>query len=199
MAYAGNEVKSGVLITLTIALLLFLTFRVGNFTRGKTELWEIQFGYIGGLKKNAPVFYAGHEVGRVEKIEAVRGKEKPIVVTVRIPDEIELHEDSRAYIDTLGLMGEKFVELAPGSNDAPVLNKGTEISAEDPVEMYLLIEKMDRLSGRMDEMAANLEPLFSSHGKDFSEIVMNFKETSVNLRDMTRELKLHPWKLLKKK
>lgn len=199
MAYAYEEVKSGVLVTVTIALLLLLTFRVGDFSKEKTEAWKIQFGYVGGLKKNAPVYFAGHEVGKVEQIKTLRGEEKPILVTIRVPDSLELREDSHAFIDTLGLMGEKFVELTPGSSGSPILSQGSTIPSIDPVRMYLLIQKMDGLADRMDKITTDLEPLFENYEGDVSEIVANFRETSVNLRDMTRDLKLHPWKLFKKK
>lgn len=199
MSYSSSEIKSGILVTATLVLLISLTFRVGDFSRGKTTPRKIQFGYISGLKRNAPVHFAGHEVGRVEKIETVPGKEKPILVTVRLPEGLELHEDSQAVIDILGLMGEKFVELMPGSPESPLLKKDAVIPSEDPVRTYLLIQKMDRMADRMDGMAASLEPLFQAHQEDISKIVGNLQETSANLRDMSHELKLHPWKLLRKR
>lgn len=199
MAYSSSEVKSGILITAAIALLIFLTFRVGDFSKGKTVLRKIQFGYVSGLKENAPVHFAGHEVGRVSKIETVPGKEKPILVTLKLPEGVELHEDSRAFIDILGLMGEKFVELTPGSPESPFLNPEAVIPSEDPVRMYLLIQKMDRIADQMDAMSASLEPLFRTHQEDISKIIGNFQETSANLRDMSSELKSHPWKLIRKR
>ena len=205
MAYSSEEVKSGFIVTLALAFLLALTFLVGNWTRGAAETWKIRFTYVSGLKKNAPVYVAGHEVGRVARIEYVRGEEKPILVSVLIPDRIELREDSQAFIDTLGLMGEKFVEIAPGSAASPLLRHGSMIPSTDPVRMYLLIQKMDRLATQMEEMMANLNPLaqqvsgtLRTHQEEISKIISNLHETSAHLRDMTNDLKYRPWRLVRK-
>ncbi|HXV28660.1 MAG TPA: MlaD family protein [bacterium] len=205
MTYSAQEVKAGSLVTLSLLLLLGLTFIVGNFMGGKTQTWQIRFGYISGLKKDAPVYFAGHEVGKVDRIEIVKGEERPVYVTVRITDEVRLRENSEAYVDTLGLMGEKFVELTPGSNSASFLEKGRQIQGTDPIPMYLLVQQMNLLATRMDEMTENLNPMFEQmnsmmkgHDEELAKMIANFHETSANIRDMTHNLKFHPWRLVRK-
>ena len=198
MPYSKEEVKSGMLITATLALLLGLTFTIGNFTRGSTQTCKTRFGYVNSLKKNAPVYYAGHEVGRVLDIAVEVGQEKPIVVSLQIPKGIILREDSHAFVDTMGLMGEKFVELVPGSSGAPALRTDEEIPSTDPVRMYLLMQKMDSLASHMQTMMNTLDPMLHTHEEEISKIITNIHETSANLRDMTQELKFRPWRLVRK-
>ena len=205
MAYSSAEVKAGALITTAFALLLGLTFSIGHFMGGSTQTLQVQFGYISGLKKNAPVYFAGHETGKVDRIEILKANDRPVLVTVRIPADIVLHEDTQSYIDTLGLMGEKFVELTPGSGQSPELKKGVTIQGTDPIPMYMLVQKMNLLAGRMDEMTATLNPMlghvdkmFAGHEQDISDMISNLHATSANIREMTDELKKHPWRLVRK-
>ncbi|MDD5217683.1 MAG: MlaD family protein [Candidatus Omnitrophica bacterium] len=205
MAYSGTEVKSGILITAAIVLLLVLTFIVGDFMTGTTKPYEVRFGYINGLQVDAPVYFSGHEVGKVDKIEIREGEELPVYLKISVRDTIQLREDTEAFIDTLGLMGEKFLELSHGSVDTPVLKPGALITGTDPIPMYLLIQKMNLLADRMDEMTVALNPLvervdtmFAGHEEDIAKIITNFSMISSNLRDMTQDLKHRPWRLVRK-
>ncbi|MDP3919505.1 MAG: MlaD family protein [Candidatus Omnitrophota bacterium] len=205
MAYSTAEVKSGALIIVSFALLLGLTFWVGNFTGGETQSYHIRFGYISGLERNAPVYFGGHEVGKVSSIRIHRGEERPIVVTVSVPLEIEIREGDQAFIDMLGMMGEKIIEIRPSAAATKILSSGGQLEGTDPIPMYRLIQKMDLLADRMDELTTSLNPmmtqlesLLSGHEEEIARMIANFEETSANIRDMTGDLKFRPWRLLRK-
>ena len=205
MAYSAAEVKSGILVSLALGLLLALTFVVGGIQTGHPQTRQIQFGYISGLEKNAPVRYAGHEVGKVQSIEVRSGREKPILLTVTLDSKAELRKDSDAFIDTLGMMGEKFVELSPGSLNAASLGPQDVITGTDPVPMHLLIQKMNLLADRMDGLTESLNPMveqldhmLSGHQEEVGRIIANLDLTSANIRDLTSDLKLRPWRLVRK-
>jgi len=121
MAYSSDEVKSGMLISIALVVLIVLTFVVGNLMSKGGQPVQVEFGYISGLEDNAPVYFAGYEVGKVDKIDVREGLERPVLITIKIADHVRLRQDSQAYIDTLGMMGEKFVELTPGSGAVPLL------------------------------------------------------------------------------
>lgn len=205
MAYSSAETKSGALITVSFALLIGLTFIVGNFSKGPVTEYEIRFGYINGLKKDAPVFFAGNEAGRVNKIEVQRDNARPVLVGILLAQEMIVRQDSDAFIDTLGLMGEKFVEVTPGTPQSPALKAKATLQGTDPIPMYLLIQKANKLADRMDILTASLNPLTErinslsqGHEEDISKIIINMEQTSANLRDMTHDLKFRPWRLLRK-
>ncbi len=88
---------------------------------------------------------------------------------------------------------------------APFLPEGSVIQGTDPIPMYLLVRKMNTLADRMDEMTETLNPLLGNintlvagHKEELGKTLTNFHEISANLRDMTAELKTHPWKLVRK-
>jgi phospholipid/cholesterol/gamma-HCH transport system substrate-binding protein len=164
MKYSSAEVKSGTLIFVSMMLLIVLTFVLGSFMGGESNTWKIRFGYISGLEQNAPVHFAGREVGKVEHIEIQPEKERPIVVTIRVSDSIFLRKDSGAFIDTLGMMGEKIVEISPGTISSPKLRAEEVLEGVDPIPMHLMIRKMNELSDRMDEMTQSIAPMLEDLG-----------------------------------
>jgi len=203
--YSSSEVKSGILVTTALVLLFGLTFIVGRYTSGAKHDYKVRFGYVSGLEVNAPVYYAGHEVGKVGGIEVLSGEEKPILVTVTIRENIRLKTDSNAFIDTLGMMGEKFVELSPGKAKSPVIQSGSVIEGTDPIPMYVLIQKMNLLADRMDELTTSMNPIMETmddvltgNKEEIAKTIANLHETSANVRDMTHDLKFRPWRLVRK-
>lgn len=203
--YSSSEIKSGALITFSLVLLFGLTFVVGRFMTGSTQSYKIRFGYISGLEEDAPVYYAGHEVGKVDRIEVLSGEARPILLTISMQSHIMPRQDSDAFVDTLGMMGEKFVEITAGSPELPAVLPASVIEGTDPIPMYLLIQKMNLLADRMDEMTTSLNPmveriddLLAGNKEEISKMIANFHETSANIRDMTHDLKYRPWRLVRK-
>jgi phospholipid/cholesterol/gamma-HCH transport system substrate-binding protein len=176
MKYSSAEVKSGMLIFFSIALLIGLTFLLGSFMVGETKTRQLRYGYISGLEQNAPVHFAGREVGKVEKIEIQPNQERPILVTIRIADFVVLRKDSGAFIDTLGMMGEKIVELSPGSLSQQELGSKDILEGVDPIPMHLMIRKMNDLSDRMDDMTTALEPMLKDLGPMMQSVNVMFEE-----------------------
>lgn len=174
------------------AALLGLLFLAGNY-RFFQEAREVRisFDYISGLEKNAPVHFAGHEVGKVTGIQLLPGEEANLVVTASVSKDAALKQDSTATIDTLGLMGEKFVELTPGSPEAPPLEESGQIRGIDPIAMSAMIKQMMQL---VEEVNAAVR----DNRDELASIFRNLEVSSQNLKEMTADLKAHPWKLLRK-
>jgi phospholipid/cholesterol/gamma-HCH transport system substrate-binding protein len=204
-SYSSSEIKSGFFVLVTIVMLLILTFVVGGYFKKGANEWKIQFGYLSGLADDAPVYYAGREVGKVDSIQILRGDSRPVLVTIKVSKDAYVREDSVAYIDTLGMMGEKFIEISIGSKDAPAMEAGKVIEGVDPIAMHVLIRKMNVLADDVTVMTESLNPLLKTtndlvggNKEEISKSIGNLQEMSANLRDMTADLKKHPWRLIRK-
>jgi len=204
-AYSSSEIKSGFFVLVAAVLLLVLTFVVGGYFKKGANEWKVQFGYLSGLSDSAPVYYAGREVGKVDSIQIIPGNVRPVLVTVKISNDAYVRSDSVAYIDTLGMMGEKFIEISVGSQEAPSLAAGKVIEGVDPIPMHVLIRKMNLLADEVSDMTGSLNPLLKAtndvvggNKEEISKTLGNLSEVSANLRDMTADLKLHPWRLVRK-
>lgn len=188
MSYSASEVKSGFFILFSITALLVMTFVVGGMRGGEQVSYQVRFGYVGGLEEGAPVYFAGKEVGKVKKLEVQNGEERPIVITVEAPRDLVVREDSPAYVDTLGMMGEKLIEIGPGSKDKPVLQPGATIQGQDPIPMHQMIgtlntlsEEMVTMSESLNPLVANLNDLMEKNAKTIEELLQNINGTTKGL------------------
>lgn len=115
------ELLVGLFFTLGVAAVFILTFRVASLSgAGEGDTFEVtaQFENIGGLKPGAAVTLAGVRIGRVRDIVIDRDTFEANV-TMRIGKGYDnIPKDSAASILTAGLLGEQYIGLSPGGEDA---------------------------------------------------------------------------------
>lgn len=124
-----QEIWVGVFVALGVAALFALALSVSNYSsysKGGQYKLIAYFDNIGGLKERAPVTLSGVTIGRVTSIgydpEQYRAK-----VELGIDDSYKvLSEDTQASIYTAGLLGEQYVALEVGAEDA-ILKDGDRI------------------------------------------------------------------------
>jgi len=107
-----------------------------------------------GLREGAPVTLAGQRIGQVSAIEFIPLREKRgehnLRVRLAISEEVQdqVRADSRAFLRTQGLLGDKFVDIQPGSVRAQVLRSGDTLSAGPSADMDELIAQA---AGALDQ------------------------------------------------
>jgi phospholipid/cholesterol/gamma-HCH transport system substrate-binding protein len=152
----------GVLVAAAIAI-LFLTREGGLFTP-RYALYA-DFSNIEGLTLNAPVYLAGNNVGRVRSIE-FRAPGEPQAVRVGLDVDARVAErirpDSRAMIGTIGLLGDKYVELSIGSSLEPPLRGGDVVETTESATFMELAAKGRVLLDNMVELTAATERVVTS-------------------------------------
>src|SRR5437016_6241088 len=114
---ASNELKIGVLVLLGLVVLvggvMFLKEWKGAHA---LNTWKVGFLQVGGLANGDPVLVQGVRQGEVDDIELKQG----IVVTaLKVRKEIQLSRSSHVTITSMGIMGERVVNIDPGRPDAP--------------------------------------------------------------------------------
>lgn len=115
----------GLFVVAGLCALVILALKVGNMgSFGGAETYQIsaQFANIGGLKPRAAVKSAGVVVGRVAEI-TFDNEKFTAKVTMNIEQRYKFPKDSSASILTAGLLGEQYIGLEGGAEEA-VLNAG---------------------------------------------------------------------------
>jgi phospholipid/cholesterol/gamma-HCH transport system substrate-binding protein len=123
------ELLVGFFFTLGVTAVFILTFKVASLDAGSANdsfAVTADFENIGGLKRGAQVTLAGVRIGRVRTIE-IDPTTFEAVVTMRIEKNFNnIPKDSSASIFTAGLLGEQYIGLVPGGEDA-VLAEGDKL------------------------------------------------------------------------
>lgn len=202
----STEIRSGLLILLAAVVLTVMLLMAGKSQFfSDTYPVEIQFNYISGLAKDAPVHYAGLAVGKVSKIRFIKNGPAKVGVVVHLSKDVSLSKDAGAYIDSMGFMGEKFIEIIPGTDTAGVLEAHQSFRGTDPVPMMELLKKgteimeqFEKTADSMQNMTEDLKAILGDNRENIDSILDNLNSTSANVKELTADLKVHPWKLVRK-
>ncbi len=133
----------GLFVVAGLGALTVLALKVGNmgtFQRAETYQLTAPFSNIGGLKPRAAVKSAGVVVGRVADISF--DNEKFVAkVLMNIEKRYQFPKDTSASVLTAGLLGEQYVGLEGGGEDAMLANGDTIKLTQSAVVLEKLISQ----------------------------------------------------------
>lgn len=157
-----NIVIALLVVAFCIFIALVMVFRIGKFTLGKTEEVRIVFNFVNGLDAGAPVRYGGALVGKVDRVEVLNGAEREklgqgrcILVVAALRKPVDLTENTEVTVNTMGFIGEKYIEMRPGPYGSAPL-KGNLLVGNDPAQMEKLISSGQKLIDELQVTAVNL-------------------------------------------
>lgn len=118
-----SRVRVGTAIIIALAILAYGIYQVGSLFDVFAERYILFMPVetTGGLMDGAPVTLAGKRVGQVDRIDFIplrlQERDQNIMLALSIDEAVWEHirEDSEGRIRTQGLMGDKYVDIQPGS------------------------------------------------------------------------------------
>lgn len=141
MKQSNIELSVGAFVLLGIIAIVWFAIQAGAGVAigGSTYEVNARFTNIGGLKPGSQVFIAGVPVGRVEKIDL--DSQYAAIVRINVKEEVHLPTDTIASIKTSGLIGDKFIALAPGADSRNLPPGGMIIDTESAMDLESLIRR----------------------------------------------------------
>lgn len=209
-----TEANVGILILTAAVFLAYASVRVTRFDPDLSGSYELQipFENVTGLATSTAVRIAGIQVGEVIAIELVDGR---ALVTVAVYDKYRLHADSRATIKSIGILGDKYIEVTLGSANQQYLTHRDQIALVDPAsdldslisDLSLILtdvkavtstlneslggqegtEKVTRIVGNLDELTGNLNSAIKVTNQKIGPIMANLEQFTGDLSGITGE------------
>ncbi len=146
------------------------------------------FDDVAGLDNKSPVRIAGVRKGKVKDIEVMpNGKAR---VTMEIDDDVPFHSNSTARVTNLGLLGEKYIELNPGTSSAPVVpntNQETMVSsAPSPASIDDVTTQISAIATDVKAVTASMRDVLGgpSGERRLDEIVTNVQAITAQTREL---------------
>ncbi len=176
------EMKVGIFALLVLGILTYMTFKVSGREWFRKEGYHVYvfFSNTAGLDERSKVKIAGVDAGIIDSIKLEGAQAK---VRILIYPEVKLYKDTVALIKSTGLLGDKYLELRPGSEE-PLLKDGDVIQQKiEPVDMDQMVQKIAKISDSFNKLATNINDVFGSE-----EIKKALKETVKNLSKITENL-----------
>ena len=191
----GLELKVGSFVLVAILVLTFFVISISDlsiFEKGRHI--QVVFGFASGLREAAPVRLAGVEVGLIKKLQVFvdqnDGGKTKVSVKVWIKEDIAIPADSSVTINQLGILGEKYLEIIPGSSTDVVKDNGV-VTGHDPVPIEKIMEMVNSLTTKIEMSVNNVNEGHGTIGR-----LLNDESIYNNLDELTADLKANPWKLL---
>jgi len=160
-ALTWTELRVGVVVVASLAILAFAILSIGG---GGSTIFRSRYQVkalmndVNGLKPGSPVRVGGVEVGTVTRVDFGAEGSGMVEVTMTLDRRVRerVTTESRATLGSLGLLGEKAVDIAAATAGPPVEDGGYLAAAsEDPFKGLLTdasfsTAHLRRILSRMD-------------------------------------------------
>jgi virulence factor Mce-like protein len=117
------ELRVGLLILGGLAVIVYSSVIVTGWRPGQADTYTVfvHMDNVAGLLVGSPAQVAGIKIGEVSAIELVEDRAR---ISLDIITRYKLYADSQATIKSLGILGDKYVDLIPGSPTQTRLKEG---------------------------------------------------------------------------
>jgi phospholipid/cholesterol/gamma-HCH transport system substrate-binding protein len=163
-----EQVRVGVLILLSLLILSVAVFLIGDTGNVFGQRYQLVtlVRSAAGLVPGASVQLAGQTVGQVDRIDLIPPESRPAggqAVEIHLAIDLKVQEqiraDSRAQVRTQGLLGDKLIDITPGTAAATVLAAGDTVQSSTSVDYDALIAEGASAVGELLEVTQNLSEL----------------------------------------
>lgn len=168
----------------SLSIVVFVSF-LGQFAFfGNYKRLVVAYNFVGGIEEGSHVRLMGVKVGKVEKItftpdyKTDKGEEVKLQVQIKIQDKAwpVLRSDSHYYINMAGIIGEKYLEISPGSSSSAPLEEGVVVRGSDPPRVDQLISQGYALAGKILSVVEDNEATFTQTVGSISDLVKNLNQ-----------------------
>ncbi len=187
-----QRLKARVGLFVLIALVAFfgMIYALGARARLFEARYTIHadFTEVGGLAEGATVRLAGVQIGRVAGVHLPAQPGGKVRVDLKITRQYadRIRANSRARIDTQGLLGDKIIEITVGTAEAPVVKPGETIVAQDPTDIGAVINQGAETVRNVATLSETLRQTAETFNK--SHIVEDIAASTTAARRATQQL-----------
>jgi phospholipid/cholesterol/gamma-HCH transport system substrate-binding protein len=161
----ASQVRVGLVMIVSLIVLIFAVYQVGRLF----DVFASRYPLVtlvensAGLMAGAPVSLAGQRVGQVDEVRFIPVDERMgtaniyVRLSVNRAIQDQIRQDSRAQLRTQGLLGDRFIDITPGSAALPMLQAGDTIRAVPALEIEQVLETAFATLEEVQEIAVDLK------------------------------------------
>lgn len=141
------------------------------------------FSSVAGLDEKSAVRIAGVRIGIVEQITL---DDNRALVTLALDPDVKLHVGAQAEVTSLGMLGDKYVELDPGPLSNPRLPPDQILTGSSPVAFDQVLKTFNTVGGDVQRVTSSLSKTLGGDlgQKRLDEILENIRALTADTRAM---------------
>ncbi len=183
------EAKVGAFAIGGIAMLSAALIGIGDIHFGADKNITLYAGFkqVLGLENQADVRLSGVPVGKVERIENDGGG---VTVTLKVNQDVKIPDNSTATVLSVGVMGDKFVNITPGKDDGEYLRDGDHINVTEEADMNKMFDGIDKVLAKVENLLQAVEGIVGNETfqKSVVEMSDNMKSASEHMNGLMESL-----------
>ncbi len=147
-ASASQKIKIGLFVVAAILILVAGVFLIGAKQNMFSSTFNVfgTFRNTGGLQVGNAIRFGGVNVGTIKGIRIVNDTTVRVDMILQSAKREFIKKDAVAVIGSDGLMGDKLLEIQPGSPNSPVLEPGGQIRTTEPTDFAAIITKFTHVA-----------------------------------------------------
>lgn len=159
---SSQKIKTGVFVVVGVAILALIIFFIGNQKNLFRSTFKVYVNYktVSGLQEGNFVRFAGINVGTVDLIDIQNDTVVRVELSIRRKVKDFIKTDSKASIASDGIMGDKLIQIMPGTDGAKPVAENGQLIAVTPFDMDKVMGKVDKVFSNIDTLTGNLASIF---------------------------------------
>ena len=164
-----GSLKVGSVLAIGIAIMFWASLSGGGTSifdsKGKFTCY---FANVSGLVPGAPVWLSGVEVGNVKSIKFVAlDSLRQVEIICRVKRDVWMYmtDDARVQLGTIGFLGDKYVEILPGTVGKPTIEDFAVVKTQDAGSADAMFREGEQALSKAGNIADNLDQLLTGLNK----------------------------------
>lgn len=130
MVYRADEVKVGLVVVAGFLILAGFVVSILGLSLGRpTDTYITKLKFAGGIERGTVVRFGGMQVGKVTDVDVSPLDDTRIRLMMNVKKGLSVKADSEVFINTIGFLGDYYLEISTGSPGSPNLSPGGEINS----------------------------------------------------------------------
>lgn len=186
MRQRSTEIRVGVAVVAAVIILILGVVWIEKVSfSNKFVTYTVYFSDVGGLDPGDPITVSGVSSGEVGAVTLEPGR---VRADLLIDETVTLFDDCSVQIMTIGLMGEKYVGIDPGSSGT-VLPHGSVIQGEYKAGMAEAVAGFGDVVEELNETVRAFRALVETEGRaaSLTDAIRKIDELSIEILAVLRE------------
>ena len=201
---AMSDLRVGIITFVGVFLLVLGVIFAGG-DKGllfrKTSIVKALMLDVGGLKRGSSVTMGGMTVGRVIHVAFVDNGRSQIEVTMQVRSDVRerVKKDSLPSVRTMGMLGDRYVDISMGSEKSEVLSEGTPLVGDSASDFDKALRQANDVMGQTQKLLEAVNEQRGTAGRLVydEKFYTTLTQIADEIRDLIQDFKKRPRRYIK--